>query len=107
MPLAGIAQDSALVRLNPQCKPPLACSVESAGGILNNRGDIQILNHIANSAYAASYWSVLYDGSPIRCTLLTSQDSTFPESLISDRVYAWRRLVCCRMRNEDSLIQRR
>ena len=50
MPLAGIGEDAAVVRFNPQCKPPLACGVKSAGRVFNNCGDIQIANHVRISA---------------------------------------------------------
>jgi hypothetical protein len=47
MPLAGIREDAMLVSFNPQRKSPLAGSVESASRVLNNGGDIQVLNHVA------------------------------------------------------------
>jgi hypothetical protein len=48
MPLAGIGEDAVLVRFNPQCEPPLACGVNSAGRVFNNCGDIEVVNHVAN-----------------------------------------------------------
>src|SRR5271157_786038 len=59
MPLAGIGEDAAVVRFNPQRKPPLARGLKSAGRVFNNCGDIQLLNHVAkcyNSALRHNNW---------------------------------------------------
>ena len=46
MPLPGIGEDSMAVGFNPKCKSPLSCGFQRAGGVLHDRGDSQIPNHV-------------------------------------------------------------